>query len=565
MSEIKTLTHNGVLFQEPFTSKGFNVINGESISLLAEEMLYKFSPYVFNKYGEDETFVKNAWIDIKPQLPSKLQSLQFPNDFMKTFTAMRVANANLKLQKSEYNKTHKTEIEKEKNERKEKFGYCIKNGEKTELANFVCEGSRFFISRGELRGRWVSSVVAEDVEINASKDIPCTVEGHHWKCVELRDVDYVATYKINIGFGTAFVDKFVWLSANSEDKQEDNEHKYEKGRLLSLKIDEIEQTVLKDVTSASESKRESALVTYIVLTYGIRIGNDLGENNFRDKNVRGASTLCAENMILENDTRLRLHFIGKDSVEFQNALKINPRVYCELQKILKGKKPTDKVFVHTNSGCVNNYLKSIYDEEISIKSFRTAKAGLTLAKEIQSRSWKNLTDKEFKNNLMECCLQTSLLLNHHKTVTEEQKEKASVSANNKLESAKNALDKTTESVNKKLKKLRADKKDFESCLEGSLLEKKLDEIKIKENELKSKIKSAQKKYNDIVKEVEFKQSALDVNLSTALNAYSTPKLPISLCKYADKDPSIIYSKAQLKKFEWAKKVSKDFWKKYPNI
>ena len=121
-------------------------------------------------------------------------------------------------------------VEKEKNERKEKFGYCIKNGEKTELANFVCEGSRFFISRGELRGRWVSSVVPEDVEINASENIPCTVEGHHWKCVELRDVDYIATYKINIGFGTAFVDKFVWLSANSEDKQEDNEHKFEKSR-----------------------------------------------------------------------------------------------------------------------------------------------------------------------------------------------------------------------------------------------------------------------------------------------------------------------------------------------
>lgn len=565
MSKIKSLIHNGVLFQEPFTSKGFNNINGESISILAEEMLYKFAPYAFNKYNDDEIFIKNAWIDIKPQLPPKLQSWRFPSDFINLFTAMETVKANLKLQKSEHNKIHKIEIEKEKNERKEKFGYCIKNGEKTELANFVCEGSRFFISRGELRGRWISSVAPEDVEINASENIPCTVEGHHWKCVELRDVDYIATYKINIGFGTAFVDKFVWLSANSEDKQEDNEHKYEKGRLLSLKIDEIEQTVLKDVTSTSESKRESALVTYIVLTYGIRIGNDLGENNFRDKNVRGASTLCAENIILENDTHLRLKFIGKDSVPYENVVKISPRVYCELQKILKGKKPTDKVFVHTNSASVNNYLKSIYDGEISPKLFRTAKACLTLAKEIQSRSWKNLTDKEFKNNLMDCCLQTSLLLNHHKTVTEEQKEKASVSANDKLKSAKNALNKTTESVNKKLKKLRADKKDFESCLEGSLLEKKLDEIKIKENELKGKIKSAQKKYDDIVKEVEFKIESQSINLSTSLNSYSQPKLPISLCKYADKDPSIIYSKAQLKKFEWAMNVSKDYWKKYPNV
>ena len=166
---------------------------------------------------------------------------------------------------------------------------------------------------------------------------------------------------------------------------------------------------------------------------------------------------------------------------------------------------------------------------------------------------------------MKCCLQTSLLLNHHKTVTEEQKEKLKNSSENKLESAKNALDRTTESVNKKLKKLRQDRKDFESCLEGKLLENKLKELDSKEKELKSKIKSAKKKYEDIQMEVSFKLSSQDINLSTSLNAYATPKLPISLCKYADKDPSIIYSKTQLKKFEWAMNVSKDYWKKYPNV
>lgn len=565
MKEMKTLTHNGVLFQESFESKGFNVIDGEPISLLAEEMLWKYSPYCFNKYKDNKLFIKNVWTDLKPQLPTKLQELEFPKDFVKTLIKMRIVAENLKLKKSEYNKTHKKEIEQEKTERKEKYGYCYKNGVKTEISNPCVEGSRWFISRGELCGRWVSSVQAEDIEINASKNIPCTVEGHNWKCVELRPTDYIATYKINIGFGTAYVDKFVWLSANSKDKQEDNEHKFEKSKILSLKIDEIEQTVLKDVTSTNNIKRENALITYIVLTYGIRIGNDLGENNFRDKNVRGASTLCVENMILEGNNHIKLDFIGKDSVKYTESMKVNSVVYNEFKKQIKGKKPTDKIYNYATSATVNNYLKSIYDGEISIKLFRTAKAGLTLAKEIQKRKWTNLTDKEFKNNLMECCLQTSLLLNHHKTVTEEQKEKTMNSADRKLESAKISLEKTKESVNKKLKKLYSDKKDFESCLEGKLLESKVKEIEVKEKELKKKLKSAEKKYNDIQKEVEFKMSALDVNLGTALNAYSTPHLPISLCKYADKDPSIIYSKTQLKKFEWAMNVSKDYWKKYPNV
>jgi DNA topoisomerase IB len=562
---LKSLTHNGVLLPQSFESKGFNKIDNIEISLLAEEMLWKYSPYMFNRFQNDEVFIKNVWTDLKPQLPKELQNKEFPKDFTKLFVAMRVASENLKLQKSEYNKSHKKEIEKEKNERKEKYGFCYKNGKKTEVGNFVTEGSRWFISRGDLRGRWVSSVNAENVEINSSDKVPCTQEGHNWKKVELRDTDYIATYKINIGFGTAYVDKFVWLSANSEDKQKDNEHKYEKARKLLLKIDEIEKTVLKDIRSKNKLKRENALITYVVLTYGIRIGNDLGEDNFRDKNVRGASTLCVENMKLESNNKIHLEFVGKDSVFYSETMEVEPTVYEQFSKQLSGKKSSDKIYDLATSSTVNAYLKSIYDGEISPKLFRTAKGSGLLAEEIQKREWKNLTDKEFKNNLMECCLQTSLLLNHHKTVTEEQKEKSTKSAENKIESAKNALKRTKESAEKKLEKLKKDKKDFKDCLEGKLLEEKLNEIKIKEKELKDKIFNAEKKYNDILKEVEFKQSTLDVNLGTALNAYSTPKLPMSLCKYADKDPSIIYSKTQLKKFEWAKKVSKDFWRKYPNV
>lgn len=565
MSIIKSLVHNGVLFQEPFTSKGFNQIQGESISLLAEEMLWKFSPYAFNKYKDDETFIKNAWTDIKPQLPTKLQSWRFPSDFIKLFTAMETVKANLKLQKSEYNETHKAEIEKEKTERKEKFGYCIKNGVKTELANFVCEGSRFFISRGELCGRWVSSVKPEDVEINASENIPCTVEGHNWKKVELRQTDYLATYKINVGFGCAFIDKFVWLSANSKDKQEDNEHKFEKAKKLCLKIDEIEQTVLNDISSENKLKRENALITYIVLTYGIRIGNEHGEENIRDKNVRGASTLCVENILLVEPSSIHLEFIGKDSVPYSETLKVNKKVYSEFKKQIKGKKSTDKLYDYATSQSVNNYLKSIYDGEISIKLFRTAKSCLTLVKEMQNKKWKNLTDKEFKNNLMECCLQTSLLLNHHKTVTEEQKEKLDESMTNKINNAISSFAKTKESINKKISKLDEQKFNFQMCIEGKLLEKKINEIELQKKVLKDKIKFAEKKLEDVKNEVQFKKSSIDVNLNTAISNYSTPRLTISLCKYADKEPSLVYSKSQLKKFEWALDTDKNYWKKYPNI
>ena len=65
MSEITSLTHCGVLFQEPFTSRGFNEIGGESISLLAEEMLWKFSPYAFNKKFADGQKQKQHMTTVK--------------------------------------------------------------------------------------------------------------------------------------------------------------------------------------------------------------------------------------------------------------------------------------------------------------------------------------------------------------------------------------------------------------------------------------------------------------------------------------------------------------------
>lgn len=564
--KITSLIHNGVLFQEPFSSKGFDEIQGEKLSLLAQEMLWKFAPYAFNKkFNKNKQFLNNVWTDLKPQLPPKLQNWRFPNDFINLFSAIETVKTNLKVQKTEYNKTHKEEIEKQKIERKEKFGYCIKNKEKTEIANPYVESSRFFISRGDLIGRWVSYVEPEDVEINASEDIPCTVKNHHWKKIELKQSDYIATYKINVGFGTAYIDKYIWLSPNCKDKQKDNEHKFEKARNLSLKIDEIESTVLNDVTSTNPLKRENALITYIVLTFGIRIGNEHGKDNIRDKNVRGASTLCKENIVLEDDNKIHLEFIGKDSILFCETMEVDSVVYNEFIKQLENKKPLDKVYVYATSQSVNNYLKSIYDGEISPKLFRTVKSSNLLASEIQKRKWKNLTDKEFKNNLMECCLQTSLLLNHHKTVSDEQKEKLFESSEKKLANAKNTLDNIIIKTNKKLKVLRQEKKDFEFCLDGKLLEDKLAQIKSKENELKEKINLAKKKYNDIQNEVKFRKEAVDVNLGTALANYSEPKLPISLCKFADKSPSLIYSKSQLKKFEWTLDVSKDFWKKYPKV
>lgn len=166
---------------------------------------------------------------------------------------------------------------------------------------------------------------------------------------------------------------------------------------------------------------------------------------------------------------------------------------------------------------------------------------------------------------MECCLQTSLLLNHHKTVSNEMKDKAESSAEKKTESVKNTYEKTLNSINRKMKDLDDEENDYKFCLEGTFLEEKLKELQLKRNELNERLENARKVYDESLREIKFKTDALDVNLSTSLNAYSTPKLPISLCMYARKNPNMIYSKTQLEKFKWALNVDEEYWKKYPNV
>lgn len=556
-----TLIHNGVQFPKKFETKGFS--EKLNISLLAEEMLWKFTPYYFNdKYNANKIFLKNAWRDLKSQLPVNMQNYKFPNDFDFIFMKMRSLNEKIKEQEKIEKKEHKKELEQEKIEKKEKYGFCYKNGEKIPLSNTMVESSRWFISRGELCGSWVSSVKPQDVEINASEEIPC-VEGH-WKKTELKEnVDFIAHYKINVGFGKAFIDKFVWLSPSSEDKQEDTEYKYEKARKLLLSLDDIDSRILKDLNSENELIKENACVAYIISQFGIRIGND-NNHSIRDKNVRGASTLCVENIFI-NDDDVKLSFVGKDSVVYCETMTCNPLFVKIISNIICGKKSTDKIFSKATSMTVNAYLKSIYDGEISPKLFRTVRATSLLAKQFQSKDWKNLTDKEFKNMVNLCCFEVTKSLNHKKTLSKEQSEKIDISIKEKLKKAKQKYNEDKTKIELHIMKLNDDVRKAKIRFSGKILIEKLASINDKKKQFQEKLIVAEKKYNDLKENLVFKKESKDANISTAINSYSSPTLSYSLCKYANKNPSLLYSKTQLEKFAWAEKVDETYFMRYPHV
>ena len=542
-----TLEHKGVLFPTPFETKGFDKINNVKISLLAEEMLWKFAPYYFNeKYNSDKVFLKNVFKDLKKQLPKELHTIDFPYALEPLFTQIIECQEKQK----ELNKQNKEQNKKIKEEQKEKYGYCIKDGKKIEVSNYVVEGSRWFFSRGPLRGHWVSSVKPEDVEINASKAPKCTVANHNWKNIELKDTDYIAKYNINIGFGEALVSKFVCYSLNSAKKQNDTQTKYEHAIELTKVWTSTLEQIIKDCENIDPLIRENACISYLLFTFGIRIGNEKKENNIRD-NTFGASTLLKKHIKIKANNTLHLNFPGKDSVIFDGEKTNLDKQFINAISYFYNTSKTDKVFNKANSASVSAYLKNITNLDfVSPKLCRTVLANITLAKQLQGVSnWQKMSKKEFKNTLMQCCLEVTKTLNHKKTITAEKAKSVDKTIKEKLILEKEKLEKVKKSVDEKLKKLENDKK----------LGK---QVKDKIKQQKERLAKAKQKYAETKETLEFKSESKESNLNTALASYSNPQLNYSLCKYANQDISIIYSKAQQAKFEWASQINKKFWKNY---
>lgn len=257
-----------------------------------------------------------------------------------------------------------------------------------------------------------------------------------------------------------------------------------------------------------------------------------------------------------------IDMIGKDSVPFKRTVEVDKNFYDAMLKSLENKNEDSSIFTKANSSTVSEYLKEITKLDfVYPKMARTVLGSITFAKGLQKRNWDNLTDKEFKNQLMEVVFEVAKTLNHKKTVTKEQNEKIDTMIKEKTKKSKDNLKKLEKSTEEKLLKIKNDKVRYSN--RGD--KEKVKELNNKKKELELKLENAKKKYESIKNEMKFKSESREANLSTNLNAYSNPQLNYSLCKYANKDPSIIYSKTQLAKFEWAKDVDENYWKEYPNI
>lgn len=105
----------------------------------------------------------------------------------------------------------------------------------------------------------------------------------------------------------------------------------------------------RDLTNGDMEKRQLATVIYLIDNFSLRAGNEKDED---EAETFGACSLLIEHATLREGNVVSLHFLGKDSMVFQQDLPVSPQVYKNFKIFRKSKTglkgPKDEIFDWVN-------------------------------------------------------------------------------------------------------------------------------------------------------------------------------------------------------------------------
>jgi len=522
----QTLMHNGPVFPKAYEYKGFN----SDLSPLAEEMLYHYAAKLQTDYVHNEVFNRNFWNALKAELPTSYKTKKFPEEFSDLISEIYTYIQQKKLEKKPDNKEEKLYI-------KEHYGKAILNGKEQPIASPVIEGPGIFIARGKhpALGSWKYRVVPEDVNINASNIVP-PPDGHSWRsCKENKGSMELCSYKIRTSTNK-ILSKRILFSATSDVKQDSDKKKFEKAIKLIEHWEDLKIHIENNISSSNQKTRQAAIVTWLIMNLGIRVGDEKGEDA---ADTVGASSLRPEHLILENNI-LKLHFLGKDSVEYINSIEVPFFIETELKRLLAITPTNQMIFSDVSSGDIKEFISLVVDG-ITAKVFRTAWGSCLLARGLQNAIINpNMTTTEKVAIFNNCNLEVAKKLNHQRNV------------------GKNYEEKLTE-FNAKLSAATISYKEFEK---ETL--KKIEECKNEEQirKLNEKLLRKQNSLKDMSLRLHLKEDTRNIALGTSKNSYCDPRIGISFCNTYNIPLEKIYSKSAQKKFSWALQVENNYFDNY---
>lgn len=158
----------------------------------------------------------------------------------------------------------------------------------------------------------------------------------------------------------------------------------------------------------------------------MRVGNEKTED---EADTVGCCSLRVEHIQFPEENTIKLDFLGKDSMRYENTVKVHPRVYSNLRSFVRKKQPEANIFDAISTSLLNEYLKGMMDG-LTAKVFRTYNASSTLQKgkdfsiglliiliELHKKDVLKLELDEKVKFYEKANKQVAVLCNHQKTVS----------------------------------------------------------------------------------------------------------------------------------------------------
>ena len=534
-----TFTHSGVLFPEPYIPHNIPLLyDGQRINLDAESEEYAtiYAKFIDSPYLENKKFKKNFFNDWKIYLKKK----GFTNitDFsLCDFKLIHDYITSVKETKKKLSSDDKQSDKNEKEKVESKYKYALVDGKKQDVGNFRVEPPGIFLGRGchPLAGKIKKRIFPEDIIINIGKgeqipQLPKFYSTHKWnKIIHDNTLEWIACWKDDI---TGKI-KYVWLGAKSDFKAKSDLSKYEIARKLGKRIDFIRKANYENIISSDSQKlKQLGCALYLIDNLALRVGNEKGED---EADTVGVSSLRVEHIVFLPDNKIKLDFLGKDSIRYVNTVQIDEAIYLTLFSQIKDKNKNDDLFDLVTSADINNYLKSMMDD-LTAKVFRTFNASNLFQNEINDINQKITTySKSDKLNTLldmfnKANIKVAMLCNHQKNISK--------SFNDQL--AK---------FNEKIKDLTHQKKILTEKDKLTITNKKAHKEKINKLELKIK---------DIKNKKDMKIELKNLSLGTSKTNYIDPRITISFLKKHNIPIEKIFSPTLRDKFFWAMDVDENW-------
>jgi DNA topoisomerase-1 len=499
-TQLRQLRHNGVLVPDPYTPQGFTIsFRSRAIKLtpLQEEMAVKFAQKFGTPNAEDQKFRSNFMKDFAKALT--LDEKIVVEDFdwtpvVRWIEAERAHKANMtKEEKKQLAQSRKLIRE----ERRGKYGWATVDGVQMEIGNYSVEPAGIFLGRGRnpLMGKWKPAVSTKDITLNLSPDAPSPPgewAGREWRPDEL----WIARWTDKL---TGKV-KYVWFHDATPMKQERAQEKFDLGRELESKIEKVRTHIAKSLIGEDVKRRKVATVAYLIDVFKIRVGDE----QETESGTVGATSLRGEHIRLNNShPKVKLHFLGKDSILFEREQEVSSEAYSNLKEFVK--ESNDRIFSGITTEAVREFLSEAMPH-LSPKVFRTFSATQLFRQQLEaSKVTAESSDVEKKMVLMEANAAVAQLLNHQKAIPK----------------------KWQETYEKRLAMLRTLKGN-----EGKAATKRRQSLKLRLEQMR-----LSKKWN----------------LGTSLRNYIDPRVAVEFCRKAEYDWEAYYPKTLANKFTWADK------------